>query len=74
MPDIVLPLNHHRATIGIAPDGSKFAIFRGSSWTVMDLRATYSGYPKYQLVSRLRKMTDVVGWTSGIVVEQADVR
>lgn len=64
-----LPGGHQLATMGVMANGERFAIFRGSSWSVIDLRATFNGIPKYRLTKQLKRMVDVVGFQSGILVK-----
>lgn len=66
---MTLPLSHQRITVGVlASGGGRMVKFRGSSWTLIELRATFCGIPKYRLGERLRGMVDISGWTPGILV------
>lgn len=66
---MVFPSNHQRITVGVlASGGGKMVKFQGSSWTLIELRTTFCGIPKYKLGERLRGMVDISGWTPGILV------
>lgn len=63
----IFPDNFRRVIVGSLPDGRLITQFQGSSWTVMDLRTTFAGYPQYALGERLKGLHDVLGWKPALL-------
>ena len=68
---VLVPPGGIRAIIGERIDGKGLVTpFRGSTWSVMDLRTTFCGLPQYQLVEKLKGLHDVVGWKPGFLMKK----